>query len=321
MSESSQNGYPDVAKDEYVSMVARKHISDLAAEPVNFNVEGQLMALQLLTPALSENDYILDIGCNSGEFVLEAAEITHMPARMIGLDVNEYPYSTYLSPDLDLSRFVFMQGDGQDMQLPDNAVRAAFAHNTIYRARNVLEMFAEMKRVVEPGGLIGVSTNARGHAPKRHRFERMAQLYVEAHSGIEIPLSDDPAQKCYFEDLRMILAMSGGLVPLGRPVTQNSYSVITADRVLDYELAIELSTAANSIPPELATLWRTGVEKIVGPTIRAEIAAKQQAVNEEHARGMQRTPFVQQADQGPPLAFYADPVVRGMLILRNDKAA
>jgi tRNA G46 methylase TrmB len=68
-------------EDSYFDMVSRKVVNEVfASRPKDFNLEG-LRAAKFFT-SLEESDRILDIGCSSGQFILEAAQKAGIKSRL-----------------------------------------------------------------------------------------------------------------------------------------------------------------------------------------------------------------------------------------------
>jgi ubiquinone/menaquinone biosynthesis C-methylase UbiE len=283
--------------DSYTAMLSRRRINAFALKPVEFNLEGLRLAQTYSDPPLTEHDSILDVGCNSGEFVLKAAQAIELPSRIIGLDPLTEPYESFLPRDLDVSRFSFMQGTGEHIDLPDNAVRLATAHFVLYRSKDLKAMLAEMKRVVEPNGLIILSTNAKGHAHWRHRFEQQVARRVSRQTGFAVEMQP-PAQPCYLSGLSDIIAKSGNL-RIEKRLDQDTQALITpGERAEAYKDAIKTSVSGTILPHHLWRVWQKTVDDVVDPVLAREFAK------------------TQTSEYGP---HFFDPVHRGMLVLRNVK--
>ncbi len=306
--------------DEYVGMVARKLLSlDFAEVPLDFNEAGQVAAISRISPSLEPTDYVLDIGCSSGEFALHAAERTNFPPTIIGLDPDGSAYTTYLEPrltDEERNRFFMIEGRGEQIPLNTGSVRVASAHNTVYRANNLVAMINEMKRVTVPGGLVIISTNDRQHARRRHGFERMSARRLSDVSGVHIKRPHNPAEKCYWTDLPTIVENVGGLVKV-EEVFHNTQSVITPDRVEDYIMAIALSTGANGVPPALEHEWRSTVKGVVEPEIYREFNRIARQIGVAELRPPDKDAPILIPPQYDPRIKFTDPVARGMMVFVN----
>lgn len=291
--------------DSYPDMVLRRAINDLAERPVDFYAASMEAALHYTT--LSESDVILDVGASSGEFIYRAAENAGIRSRLIALDPDDYAYNTYFTDKSEATRLAFMRGIGEAMLLPDSSVKVVTGHNVMFRG-TAIDMLTEMQRVCEPGGYIMLSTNARNHGLWRHLYERQTTLAFQYDETAGAPLTplDPPAEGCYLEDMPKFIERVGGLAIVDMVVQDSDARITRGERLETFIEAIYHSVARTSLPPEMHAAWRRKVDEIITPRILAHIALEE----ELHAvRGI----------EGP--AYFADKVHRGMLVVRNDKAA
>lgn len=290
-------------QDSYLDMSVRREINEKYAEkPVDFNLEGLKGASEHVS--LSRDDLILDVGSSSGGFVLKAAEAVSTEAYIIGLEPDARAQD-YLPLSTDTSHFSFVQGFGEDIPLPDNSANVITAHNVLFRAHDMSRMLGEMKRVVEPEGLIVISTNSMWHAFWRHTFERVvARIVSEDLHEHTLPPSA-PAEGCYLEQLPGILERAGGLQIIDR-VTQLCAAVITRDRLQTYMYSIMLSINRTNLPKESGEKWRETVRDVVEPFASKKINDMEE-VNRSKGQDTE--------------AYFQDLIYRGMVIARNEKAA
>lgn len=249
-------------------MVARRVINEeYALEPVDFNYQGLKRADEL--KGLDETDAILDIGCSSGKFVLDAAAALGIKSHIYGLDPDA-GLQQFLPDYIDTRRFTFIEGYGEDIPLEDNSVKVTTAHNVIFRARSVGKMLAEMKRVTKPDGLIIISTNSRDHARYRHDFEEMVAdlVSIDMHMRIEPPQL--PAENCTFEALDQMIKADPGLIAIAE-TRQRTEAVITRERVGGYVFPILFSANRTNIPDNRRGIWRYTVRKVVEQYIDNEL--------------------------------------------------
>lgn len=288
-------------QDSYLDMVSRRRINEEYAEqPVDFNEQGLRLAAEHVD--IGEDEAILDIGCSSGRFVLEAAQATSTQAKIYGLEP-DFEIINFLPDHIDDSKFTFLHGMGENIPLPDNTVRVATAHNVLFRAHSIPRMLEEMRRVTEPGGVLAISTNARYHAFWRHTFERVVAKVMAEQISQPVETPSIPAAGCYLEDLPEIVEQNGGLKIIGE-LNQFCAAVITADRVDDYVRPIALSVNRTGLDPRMRSQWRAVSEDIVRPFVMNKIA-KMDERNQE--QGVDAEPY------------FADVVHRGMILARNIK--
>lgn len=290
--------------DSYVDMVLRRIINeDFAEHPTDFNVEGMKAAQRFVEGGLTSDDLIVDIGGSSGLFAAQAAEQTGTQAHIVTLEPDEKSYAFLPAEYRDRTSFV--QGYGENIPLPDNCAKGVTAHNVIFRVSDLPRVLSEMKRIVEPGGFIAISTNAYGHAAHRHGFEHQVAEMTQQVTGLPFTIPGAPAEGRYIEDLPKIFKKAGGLEMVRElSVTQNTRAQITRERMPSYVLSIEYSVNRTSLPPECRRVWRQVVRQLVTPEIEHGIAVME---TEDALTGVEREPF------------FADPIRRGMVVLRNNK--
>lgn len=300
--------------DSYPDLRYRREINDYAETKVDFNFAG-MEAVKRHTE-LTSSDAILDVGCSSGRFAIEAAQRAEISSYLIGLDIVDYSAADYAREGLDVSKFSFMLGSGEDIPLPDSSVKAVTAHNVLFRSRSAETMLAEFKRVTEPDGLILISTNARDHAALRHTVERLAALEASMTLGIVSEPINPPAEGFYLEEIPALIERSGGMSVLEQPESntngynnlQDSYvKIYRGDRLETFTTSIELS--ANSADQHYE-MWRdhyrAAVRDILSALVKSVFARQRQyMVHTGSSRGFK--------------PYLLDRVHRGMFVLQNIK--
>jgi ubiquinone/menaquinone biosynthesis C-methylase UbiE len=282
--------------DSFLDMMLRKQMSNIADQPTDFYIEGLRKAQQYTK--LTKQDVLLDVGASSGQFVIEAAQATHTPAYLVGLDRNDEPYRKFLPGDIDRSRFSFIKAAAENIPLPDDAVKVATAHNVLFRADDVLKMLNEMKRVVEPEGLIVVSTNGKHHAFWRHMLERLVAIEVHRRTQRALSWPRPPAESCYLENMPDIITAAGGLALLDDSVVQSTTAKINSDTVDDFLLSIKLTFNRTGLAPEFHRAWRNVVDELVQPFVAQHMISRTRAADKP---------------------FFGEKIHRGMFVLRNKK--
>jgi len=292
-------------EDSFLYMVSRRLVNeDYAENPVDFNVQGLLAAQAMLEPErLSAANLIADIGCSSGLFIVSAAEKTGTEAFIVGIEPD--PEATLYLPDLYKGRIAIMQGYGEDIPLPTNSVVGATGHNVIFRSSNIPAMLSEMKRIVEPGGMIAISTKAKGHAEKRYRFQRQVAREVSELTGLKLHIPEESSDGSYIEDLAGIIEETPGLeVRDDLRVDQDTKAIITRERLDDYLFTVSNAVSRTDLPPTMRYLWR----QVVGTSVKTEIEQEINAMEESDRReGVVREPF------------FADIIRRSMVVMLNVK--
>lgn len=296
--------------DSVQYMLIRRLFSDgLAEVPINFNEEGLKAGELLLGRELTPADAVVDIGSSTGGIIAEAALKTGVKARIFCVEPDVDGANTFLRLEKPLRERValFVQAHGEHLPFADNSMQGATLHNVIFRAQDAPAMLVEAKRVVEPGGFIAISSNARGHAAHRHAFEQLVAKEVMLRAGIEFTPPRVPAEGFYLEDLPDLIQQVGGLAMVESLfIQQNSRTIITSGEPLHAYLdSLKYSAANTNLPGKYRAVWRQVVDTVIRPDIEERMLAK--------ARELQ-----EQGDSSLP--YFDDPIKRGMYVLRNEKA-
>lgn len=119
---------------------------------------GKHIARQLARGGFEEGA-ILDVGCGSGEVLIEVARV-FPKAELVGLDLSE--------PLLEIARssaekaglanqLKFKKGDAQEMPFMDDSFDVVVSVNTFHVVDDPVAMLNEIERVLKPGGILGLS--------------------------------------------------------------------------------------------------------------------------------------------------------------------
>jgi ubiquinone/menaquinone biosynthesis C-methylase UbiE len=102
---------------------------------------------------------VLDLGCGTGVAARAVASRAGFSGHVTGVDVSPYlaAEARRLAASEGLAETIeFCVGDSQRLDFPDNAFDAAVAHTLLSHVRDPLSVLKELRRVVRPGGMVGV---------------------------------------------------------------------------------------------------------------------------------------------------------------------
>ena len=110
---------------------------------------------------IKSDDVILDVGCGGGINVKRMAECAK---KVYGIDysIESVKLSKEVNEKLiDEGKVEILEGNVKDLPFEDNAFDIVTAFETVYFWPDIEKCFAEVKRVLKPGGifLIGLETN------------------------------------------------------------------------------------------------------------------------------------------------------------------
>jgi len=100
---------------------------------------------------------LLDCGCGPGSITADFAEIV-APGEVIGIDIEplQVERAQTLARERGIANVRFVIGDVYALPFADAAFDAVFAHATLYHVREPLRVLGEFRRVLKPGGLVGI---------------------------------------------------------------------------------------------------------------------------------------------------------------------
>ncbi|GAB7328353.1 hypothetical protein MBLNU13_g00343t1 [Cladosporium sp. NU13] len=129
---------------------------------------------------------VLDVGCGVGKPAREIATFTG--CNVVGLNNNAYQVeraTAHAAREGLSDKVSFVKGDFMKINFPENSFSAAYAIEATVHAPSLEGVYAQIFRVVKPGGVFGVyewvMTDAYDPSNKRHREIRLG---IERGNGI-----------------------------------------------------------------------------------------------------------------------------------------
>lgn len=156
----------------------------------NYNAAKLRVAGQFLAPllaSLNKGSYILDVGCGDGIHA-QVIRSTHSHVSYIGIDIADISHSS--TECFSSKRFRFVRCDALKLPFADNVFDAVFSFGVLGYTPQPKQGFAEMHRVLKPGGFSGIWL-----------YPRQAKLSQALHAMCRIFLNTLPAKlarmSCY----------------------------------------------------------------------------------------------------------------------------
>jgi len=123
---------------------------------------------------------VLDVGCGPGSITLGFAEAV-APGEAIGVDfqLSQVVQAQALSDARGIKNTRFEVADAYQLPFPDGSFDAVFAHAVLWHLREPVRAVEEIRRVLRPGGIVGVRDcdwGGRIHAPITPRLEEYYAL-------------------------------------------------------------------------------------------------------------------------------------------------
>jgi len=111
-----------------------------------------LVAMEALAPVAGET--ILDVGCGSGETIVQLVHCVGSGGRVIGVDIGRHVLTVARERTAHLANVTLVQQDAAILDLPDASVDAIYSRfGTMFFADPVAG-FANLRRMLRPGGRI-----------------------------------------------------------------------------------------------------------------------------------------------------------------------
>ena len=100
---------------------------------------------------------VLDCGCGPGSITVGLAEAV-TPGSVTGIDLEESQLvrARAIASGRDLANVTFENADARSLPFEDEQFDAVFSHAMLEHLPEPLSVLAEMRRVLRPGGLVGI---------------------------------------------------------------------------------------------------------------------------------------------------------------------
>jgi ubiquinone/menaquinone biosynthesis C-methylase UbiE len=140
-------------------------------------------------PHLRPGMRLLDVGCGPGTITLGLA-VAVAPAEVIGVDLSEtvLEHARVAASQAAAQNVRFERADATQLPYADSTFDAVFAHTLLEHVPDPLHVANELKRVLKPGGVIGVRDcdwGSRVYWPEDALVRQAVDLYARVwrHNG------------------------------------------------------------------------------------------------------------------------------------------
>ena len=134
-----------------------------------------------LLPYLKSGMTLLDVGCASGSITVGLAKVVD-PGQVTGVDISEVEIqrAQQRASESDISNIRFEIGDTNQLDFSDESFDALFSNNTLEHIPEPADALREMRRVLKPGGIIGIRDMDMGgwfSGGNDELWERLSDIY------------------------------------------------------------------------------------------------------------------------------------------------
>lgn len=109
-------------------------------------------------PYVTEGMRLLDIGCGPGALTLDLAARVGPSGRVLGIDIEggQFDHGRAAAAEQGLDNVSFQVGSAYEIEAAEGSFDAVLAHATFYHLARPAEALAELRRVLVPGGVMGL---------------------------------------------------------------------------------------------------------------------------------------------------------------------
>lgn len=211
----------DSADREFYSI----HNTDAQEEYVGMRRAATWVAffIQHLRPGMS----VLDCGCGVGSITLDLAELV-APAPVVGMDMDEKQLATARrkAAERHINNVTFEVGDVYNLKYSAASFDAVLAHTLLMHLSDQLKAIREMRRVLKPGGVIGISDDDYGALTASPPDSAMHRLFAIWTRFVLL----NGGNPFYSRNLRGLLREAGFINTEGHAVAAEYYGTLPETR-------------------------------------------------------------------------------------------
>jgi len=249
---SSQNTRHELYTHGHAPSVVNFHATRSVADSFQYGVTH-------LRPGMT----VLDLGCGPGSITVDLARRV-APGRVIAIDRDPgvLAQARDLAARLGVDNVEFAVGDAYALDLPDDAVDLAHAHQLLQHVADPAAVLREMARVTRPGGLVAARDGDYGAFtwyPPDPALEEWRRLYIAAarHNGGEPEAGRRLYAWAHAAGLTDVTATSSVWTYAGP--TAHQWGDMWAERILHSGIGAQLVEYGYATPAdlvEISTAWR-----------------------------------------------------------------
>lgn len=202
-------------------------LSDHEAQRAYVGVRRAEKWVGFFLPYLRPGMSLLDCGCGVGSITLDLAERL-APGQVIGIDMDErqLAHAREGAAARGLGNVTFQQGNVYALEFPGGTFDAVQAHTLLFHLSDPLRALKEIRRVLKPGGVAGISDDewhTMVYSPDHPLMERIVGIWkrtIQFNGG-------DPY---YSRHLRGLMLQAGFARSEGHAVAADYYGNLEETR-------------------------------------------------------------------------------------------
>ena len=165
-----------VAREAYTHGYGERVVQHMAGRSAS-------VTLAFFLPHLQPGFRVLDCGCGPGAITADVAALV-APGEAVGVDIEPGQVETarQRAAERGIANVRFEVASLYELPFPDGSFAAAYAHTVIQHLREPLRALREIRRVLAPGGLLGLRDDDWGAvlwAPRDPLVELAMDLVVK----------------------------------------------------------------------------------------------------------------------------------------------
>jgi ubiquinone/menaquinone biosynthesis C-methylase UbiE len=142
---------------------------------------GEQAIEKMLVP---DDARVLDVGCGSGWASRLLAEKARR-GRVVGIDISDEMIRLARETSHDFSNLAFQVASAQDLPFENGEFTHAFSMESLYYYADISQALAEIRRVLEPGGLFVTVVDLYQENESSHQWIEKLQVPVQLLSTLQ----------------------------------------------------------------------------------------------------------------------------------------
>jgi ubiquinone/menaquinone biosynthesis C-methylase UbiE len=200
---------------------------------------------------IKEGDTVLDVGCGTGRLAVHVSKIVGPSGYVVGIDPSPHRIrvaETKLD-GLEHDNLRFSIGQGEDLlSLPSSAFDHVYYSSVFHWIENKAAALAEARRVLKPGGIVGMTTIDKSHPYEARKvIEKISRAPEYAK---HVKYGDDSGMLLSRDELSTLIEEAGFRgIDIKSAIRKHCYASVEA--LLDFMEASSFGNFLKDMPEHL----------------------------------------------------------------------